>query len=44
VFGLLVQATYSRRRVPIEIKKSTYSRCSQTVSTVEKSQASVEAC
>jgi hypothetical protein len=43
VFGLLVQATYSSRRVPIEMKKSTYSRCSQTVSTVKKSQASVEA-
>ena len=31
-FGLLVQATYSTRRVPIETKNSTYNRRSQTVS------------
>jgi hypothetical protein len=36
---LLVEATYSTRRVPIEPKNSTYSRRSQTVSTVKKSQA-----
>jgi hypothetical protein len=36
---LLVEATYSTRRVPIEPKNSTYSRRSQTVSSVKKSQA-----
>ena len=30
---------YSSRRVASEMKKSTYSRCSVTVSTVKKSQA-----
>jgi hypothetical protein len=40
---LVVQATYSSRRVAIEMKKSTYSRRSRTVSTVKKSQASVVA-
>src|SRR6266511_1223324 len=45
VLGLLVQARYSTLRVPIETKKSTYNRRSQTVSTVKKSQAStVSAC
>jgi hypothetical protein len=33
VSGLLVQAMYSTRRVPIETKNSTYRRRSQTVST-----------
>jgi hypothetical protein len=33
VSGLLVQATYSTRRVPIETKNKTYKRRSQTVST-----------
>jgi hypothetical protein len=42
VSGVLVQATYSTRRVPIETKKSTYSRRSQTVSQVNKSQARIE--
>jgi outer membrane protein TolC len=40
--GLLVQATYSTRRVPIETKNSTYNRRSQTVSTVNKSEARIE--
>jgi hypothetical protein len=39
--GLLVQAAYSTRRVPIETKNSTYKRCSQTVSTVNKSHATI---
>jgi hypothetical protein len=38
--GLLVQARYSTLRVPIETKNNTYSRRSQTVSTVKKSHAS----
>jgi hypothetical protein len=38
VSGLLVQATYSTRRVVIETKNSTYNRRSQTVSTVNRSQ------
>ena len=43
--GLLVQARYSTLRVPIETKNNTYSRRSQTVSTVKKSHAStVSAC
>jgi hypothetical protein len=33
VSGLVVRATYSTRRVPIEMKNSTYKRRSQTVST-----------
>jgi hypothetical protein len=37
VFGLLVEARYSTRRLPIERKTSTYRRRSQTVSTVKKS-------
>src|SRR6266511_3797778 len=41
VSGLLVQAAYSTRRVPIETKKRTYNRRSQTVSTVNKSQARI---
>jgi hypothetical protein len=40
---LLVQATYSIRRLPTQITASTYSRRSSTVSTVRKSQASVTA-
>src|SRR5436305_8584616 len=36
VSGLLVQATYSTRRLPIVRKTSTYRRRSQTVSTVRK--------
>ena len=36
-----MQATYSTLRVPIETKNSTYSRRSQTVSTVKKSQARI---
>jgi hypothetical protein len=43
IFGLVVHATNSIRRVAGEMKKSTYSRCIQTVSTVKKSQASVVA-
>ena len=39
--GLLVQATYSIRRLLIERKTSTYSRRSQTVSTLKKSQARI---
>jgi len=39
--GWRVQATYSTRRVPTETKNSTYSRRSQTVSTVKKSQARI---
>jgi hypothetical protein len=39
VFGLLVEARYSTRRVPTERKTSTYRRRNQTVSTVKKSQA-----
>jgi hypothetical protein len=39
--GLRVQPTYSTLRVAIETKNSTYSRRSQTVSTVEKSQARI---
>jgi hypothetical protein len=42
VLGLLAQARYSMRRLPIERKASTYRRHSQTVSTVKKSQARVE--
>jgi hypothetical protein len=42
LFGLLVQATYSTRRPPIEMKTSTYRRRSQTVSTVKKSQARID--
>jgi hypothetical protein len=38
---LLVQPTYSTLRVPIETKNSTYNRRSQTVSTVNKSQARI---
>ena len=41
VSGLLVQATYSTRRVPIETKNRTYKRRSHTVSTVNKSQARI---
>jgi hypothetical protein len=41
--GLLVQAMYSMRRVPMQMNTSTYSRRSRTVSTVRKSQASVVA-
>jgi hypothetical protein len=41
VSGLLVQPTYSTLRVPIETKNSTYNRRSQTVSTVNKSQARI---
>jgi hypothetical protein len=40
---LLVQATYSIRRVPMQMTASTYRRRSKTVSTVKKSQASVVA-
>ena len=43
VSGLLVQAKYSRRRLPIERKTSTYRRRSHTVSTVKKSQARIDA-
>src|SRR3954453_14945238 len=39
--GLRVQATYSTIRVPIETRNSTYSRRSQTVSTVKKPQARI---
>jgi hypothetical protein len=35
VFGLLVQAKYSIRRLPIDRKTSTWRRRSQTVSTVK---------
>jgi hypothetical protein len=42
VFGLLVHAKYSTRRLPIERKASTYRRRSQTVSTVKKSQATID--
>jgi hypothetical protein len=42
VSGLLVQATYATRRVPIETKNKTYSRRCQTVSTVNRSQARIE--
>ena len=38
-----MQARYSSRRVAIEMKNSTYSRRSRTVSTVKKSQASIVA-
>src|SRR6266516_638524 len=41
--GLLVHATYSIRRLPMQMNTSTYSRRSSTVSTVRKSQASVVA-
>ena len=41
VSGVLVQATYSTRRVPIETKNKTYTRRNQTVSTVNKSQARI---
>jgi hypothetical protein len=41
--GLLVHAKYSIRRLPMQMKTSTYSRRSNTVSTVRKSQASVVA-
>jgi hypothetical protein len=37
--GLLVQATYSIRRLPMQMKTSTYSRRTNTVSTVRKSHA-----
>jgi hypothetical protein len=36
VFGLLVQARCSIRRLPIEMKTSTCRRRSQTVSTLKK--------
>jgi len=42
VSGLLVIATCSTRRLPIERKASTYRRRSQTVSTVKKSQARID--
>src|SRR5438876_2190313 len=42
VFGLLVQARYSTRRLPTERKTRTYKRCSQVVSTVKKSQARID--
>ncbi len=38
----LVQATYSIRRLPIERKTSTCRRQSKTVSTVKKSQATID--
>jgi hypothetical protein len=41
VSGLLVQPAYSTLRVPVETKNSTYNRRSQTVSTVNKSQARI---
>jgi hypothetical protein len=41
--GLLVQATYSTRRLPMQMKTSTYRRRSRTASTVKRSQASVVA-
>jgi hypothetical protein len=43
LLGLLVQATYSIRRLPRQMKTSTYSRRSSTVPTVRKSQAIVVA-
>jgi hypothetical protein len=42
VSGLLVQAKYSIRRLPIERKTSTYRRRSQTVSTVKKSHVKID--
>jgi hypothetical protein len=39
--GLLVQARYSIRRLPVRMKTSTYNRRRKTVSTVRKSRASV---
>jgi hypothetical protein len=42
VSGLLVIAKYSIRRLPIEMKTSTYRRRSQTVSTVKKSHARID--
>jgi hypothetical protein len=41
--GLLVQATDSIRRLPMQMQTSTYTRWSKTLSTVRKSQASIVA-